>query len=241
MAIAVRNFAVANTGAAQGTGDVGITVSVPAGTLDGDVMYMALMAASSTGVFVNPGGVWTEVEPQFASTGQASAKMIAYRKVAASEPASYTVTWGAAASTGRVAAIMCSFSGMDTVTPEQDENNDPGAGPTSTEILPSVTASSATVILGIAGAYTPSFGATTWTEDAAMTEVTETTSAHLSASNASIQFAIQSVSAGATGTRTATGSRADLRPCGVMIALDPAPIVAAGGNLAPVIYGRGAC
>lgn len=239
MAITVRQSSVANTGAAQGTGDVGITTSVPAGTADGDVMYYGIMAASSTGVFVTPSG-WTVAEAQFSSTGQASAKMALYRKVAASEPASYTITWGGAASTGRVATIMVSLTGVDTTTLEQDENNDPGAGPTSTEVLPSVTPTSATMILGFAGAYTPSFSAVTWTPDAAMSEVTETSSSHASASNASLELAIQQVSAGATGTRTATGSLADLRPCGVMVALNPL-VTPSTSNLAPVMYGRGAC
>jgi len=223
MAVAVRSVATANTGAAQGTGDVGITVSVPSGTANGDMLYLALMAASSTGVFVTPSG-WDAVEAQFSSTGQASAKMVVYRRPALSEPANYTVTWGTSASTGRVAAIMVALTGVNTAVPQQAEAKDAGAGPTSTEVLPSVTPTTATMILGIVGAYTPSFGATTWTADGAMTEITgaDTSSSHASASNASIEFATQSVSAGATGTRTATGSRADLRPCGVMVALNPA-------------------
>jgi len=239
VAIAIVGTAVANTGAAQGTGDVGITTSVPGGTVDGDVMYLAIHAASSTGVFVTPAG-WSVVEAQFSSTGQASSKMAVYRKVAASEPASYTITWGGAGSTGRVSTIMVSLSGVDTSSPQQDEAKDPGAGPTSTEVLPSVTPTTSTMILGFAGAYTPSFSANTWTPDAAMTERTQTSSFHASASNASLDLATQNVAAGATGTRTATGSLADLRPCGVMIALNPLvdPQV---GNFAPVIYGRGAC
>lgn len=221
MAIAVRAVAVANTGAAQGTGSPGLAISVPTGTRDGDVMYMGVMAASSTGTFDTLAG-WTVVEAQFASTGQASAKMAVYRKVAASEPASYTFTWQTGASTGRVAIIMVSLSGVDTTTPQQAEAKDPGAGPTSTEVLPSVTPTTATMILGFAGAYTPSFSAVTWTPDGAMTEQADTSSSHASASNASIELATQQVSEGATGTRTATGSLADLRPCGVMVALNPA-------------------
>src|SRR6187399_2643176 len=108
MAIAVRAVAVANTGTAQGTGSPGLAISVPTGTLDGDLLYMGVMAASSTGTFDTPGG-WTVVEAQFASTGQASAKMAVYRKVASGEPASYTFTWQTGAATGRVAIIMASF------------------------------------------------------------------------------------------------------------------------------------
>jgi hypothetical protein len=72
-----------------------------------------------------------------------------------------------------------------------------------------------------------------------MTEVagSDNSSNHASASNASIEFATQAVSAGATGTRTATGSRADLRPCGIMIALNPdfpAPYPYVGGGYYPV-------
>lgn len=222
MAIAVRSTATANTGAAQGTGDVGITVSVPAGTIAGDVIYYAVHAASSTGVFHVPQGGWTVVEAQFASTGQASSKMALFRKVATgSEPANYTIFWGLAASTGRVAALMISLSGVNNGAVQQSEAKDPGAGPTSTEVLPSVTPVTDTMLLGFAGAYTPSFSANTWTADAAMTEQADTSSSHASASNASITVATQSVAAGATGTRTFTGSLADLRPCGVMVALNP--------------------
>lgn len=238
MAIAIRAVAVANTGTAQGTGNVGITCAVPTGTLNGDVMWFAIMGASSTGVYVTPSG-WDVVEAMFSSTGQASAKMACYRRVANSEPANYTITWGTVASTGRIATAMISFSGVNNKAPQQAEAKDAGAGPTSTEVLPSVTATTATTILGIVGAYTPSFGTTTWTPDAAMTEVagSDNSSNHASASNASIEFATQAVSAGATGTRTATGSRADLRPCGIMIALNPdfpAPYPYVGGGYYPV-------
>ena len=238
--IGIRNTTVANTGAAQGTGDVGITTNVPAETVDGDVMYYGIHGASSTGVYVTPAG-WDVVEAMFNSTGQASSKMALYRKVASSEPASHTITWGAAGSTGRIAAIMVSLFGVNTVTPQQDEAKDPGAGPTSTEVLPSVTPTIDTMILGFVGSYTPSFSAVTWTPDAAMIEQTETSSFHASASNASMQLSTQLVSAGATGTRTATGSLADLRPCGIMVALNPAVIipVTIPPITAPVTAGRG--
>ena len=235
--IAVRSVAVANTGAAQGTGDVGITTNVPTGTRDGDVMYYAIHGASSTGVYVTPPG-WTDVEAMFTSTGQASSKMAVYRKVAAGEPASHTITWGLVGSTGRVATIMVSLTGVDVGTPQQSEAKDPGAGPTSTEVLPSVTPTTQSMLLGFGGAYTPSFSAVTWTPDAAMTEVADTSSSHASASNGSIELATQYVSEGATGTRTATGSLADLRPCGVMIALNPANIGAATDTHTHLIYLR---
>jgi hypothetical protein len=94
------------------------------------------------------------------------------------------------------------------------------------------------MILGFVGAYTPSFGATTWTPDGAMAEQADTTSANTTKSNASVELATQSVAAGATGTRTATGSRADLRPCGVMVALNPSstenPYPYVGGGYYPV-------
>ena len=71
-----------------------------------------------------------------------------------------------------------------------------------------------------------------------MTEVADTSSSHASASNGSIELATQYVSEGATGTRTATGSLADLRPCGVMIALNPANIGAAPDKYPHLIYLR---
>lgn len=223
MTVAIRSTTAANSGTSDLAGNAGIVVNVPSGTQNGDVLYLVIQLTSSTGTIDTLTG-WTVVEAQFASVGIASAKMMAWRRVASGEPASYTITWGAAGNTGRAAAIMVALTGVNNGTPQQDKANSTGSGSASSVAIPSVTPSTATMILGFAGAYTattaPS-GIVTWTPDGAMTEAADTSSANTTKSNASLELSYQSVSSGATGTRTSTGTLSNLSTCAVMVAVNP--------------------
>ena len=242
MAVAVRAVSSGNTGTTDTGGNVGVSCAVPTGTTAGDVLYLVVHAATSTGAFATPSG-WTEIVAQFSSTGKASSICAAYRKVAATESGTYTVTWGTSGKTGRAAIICAALSGVDTTTPEYEVQHDHGSSGTSTtEVMPSVSPTAADVVLWFASAYTASFGATTWTADASTSEVADTSSACTSKSNASIELATESVAAGATGTRTATGSRSDLNTCGVTIAprqakqsLTPDVVGSQAGTVSPTI------
>jgi hypothetical protein len=219
MAAILRSVTSASTETTDTQGGTGIPIDVPTGIQNGDVLFLCAHIASSTGTYATPGG-WDVVEPQFASTNYASSKMACYSRVANDEPSSYTIKWGTT-ETGRGACIMAAFTGIDTVTPIQDKSHDHGSGPTSTEIFSSVTPTSGTLLIAFAGAYTADTSSFTWTADGAMHEEADVSSSCASKSNAGIQLATQTVSAGATGTRTATGSKSNLQPCGVMIALNP--------------------
>lgn len=65
-------------------------ISVPTGTLNGDVMFMALFS-STAGAYTTPTG-WTIVDAN-TTGGGVPVNWTLYRRVAASEPANYSITF----------------------------------------------------------------------------------------------------------------------------------------------------
>lgn len=84
-----------------------VTISVPTGTADGDLM-LAFITSSDTGAA--PGTGWTSVGTTNPRAGEDFA---VFRRIASSEPASYTWSWGAGGGEG---AIL-TYRGVDTTTP----------------------------------------------------------------------------------------------------------------------------
>jgi hypothetical protein len=124
----------ASSQAAVGSGVLTLTVPVPTGTADGDVMIAAVAIRPDTASVATPGG-WTPVAtiPNAVAT---NSKLLLYRKTAAGEPASYAFTLGASP-TG-AAGGMVSFSGVDTVSPV-DVNNGAATASAVTHTTPSST------------------------------------------------------------------------------------------------------
>jgi hypothetical protein len=96
-----------------------VTVPVPAGTANGDVMLLTSCCGDSDGQGTDtpatPSG-WTLVTGPIASaaTGASTPTVTVYRRVASSEPANYAV--GGTVDCGRHGTIL-TFRGVDTTTP----------------------------------------------------------------------------------------------------------------------------
>ena len=101
MAIALR----AAKGSNNAGGGTTLTMTVPAGVVNGDVMVMSIFLHSSVGI-TDPSG-WTVLD-----TGGGSQSHL-YWRVASSEPASYAVTIGSEKATG----VIIALSGADTSLP----------------------------------------------------------------------------------------------------------------------------
>lgn len=102
-----------------------LTVNVPAGTLDGDVMIASIAwrpctsgGGSPCTSTVSPPSGWTVVNTMTQTAGGATGQsMVVYRRVASAEPASYTWFFGGTpVHAGAVGGIV-SFAGVDTTNP----------------------------------------------------------------------------------------------------------------------------
>ena len=171
-----------------------VTVTKPAGTVDGDLLVAICFADPDGAQLTAPGG-WTNE----GSTSAAAGFGRVYSKVAASEGASYVFT-GSGSSDNSV--IMYAFIGADNTAPF-----DPGlswsssvAGGT-THTAPSITTVTSDALL-ICTYWIISGASNSWTAPGGMTEQSDATSGW--ASNGSASLALSS--SGATGTKSATST-----------------------------------
>lgn len=139
MSITHRNSA-SNSVSAQA-----ITISVPSGVVDGDVMIAVVEVAATAGTvasttFTAPSG-WTSVANSVAT----NTRMQTWIRVASSEPASYQ--WTIAGGVDRaITGIIAAWSGGDTSTP-QDTTAAAGAGTNSPMVAPTITTVTAGAML----------------------------------------------------------------------------------------------
>ena len=172
-------------------------VPVPAGVQNGDVLYMAVYLTASTGSITIPTG-WTALYSNSVPTSSTSSHASLFRRVASSEPSSYTLT----VSSGRVSASMVALTGVDTTVPEDVTawQGDSTAGLTAT--VPSVAARQSSLYLSWRGGRVLGNGAVAvWAPDGGETERVDVGSAVSAVSNSSHTLVSQDVSAGATGGR----------------------------------------
>jgi hypothetical protein len=217
-----RSATSASTGSTDTGGDVGLTINVPAGVQNGDMLYLGIHITSSTGTIAKPAG-WDNVVAQIASTASASSKLAVFSRPASSEPGSYNVKWGTSSNTGRASGGMAAWYNVNTTTPTQDIQHSHGDGSTgNTEEAPTATATNNTDMATFVGAYTAtsSGGSNTWTPPTGMSEKSDATTSCTSKSNSSFEIAQLSVAAGATGAKTATGSLSNLASLSVTVILN---------------------
>lgn len=216
MAIAFRSKASATVNASAAT----IVVPVPAGVVDGDVLVLAVTARGSntTAAVTTPAG-WTLRGSQHSGNGATDISVYVFMRVAASEPANYTVTVG---STTRIIGIMSAYTGVDNSTPFDVASVATGGASSSTNVVAAslTTARAGEMLVGAFGVESNS----TFTPDAAMTEREDLSVGTLHATELADQLL---GAAGATGTRTAVASTTGLWSA-VMVAL-----IAAGQPVAP--------
>ncbi len=107
----ITNVGSATTGVA-GNAVKSITLNVPSGVANGDELIAALTIQNTTPAMTAPGG-WTLVTS--ISNATANGQIRVYRRIASSEPASYTWTTN---SNGRLQGVMRAYRNSDTtVTP----------------------------------------------------------------------------------------------------------------------------
>lgn len=199
------------TNEASGTS---VTVNVPSGTVDGDVMIAQISWMSNTVKTVTPPGGWTLLETDVNSAFEQRT----YVRVASSEPANYAWTFSG---TVRVEAGIGSFIGVDNTTPIDVSNGQFNSSSTSVT-APSVTTTVANALLVFCGSGN---GQGTYTPPSGMTEQWDDNTT-IGTLDVSFEMAIETLgAAGATGTRVATLSGA-LGNIGQLIALKPAAVAA---------------
>lgn len=182
-----------------------VQVTVPTGTVNGDLLLALIYFNDSTVNITAPAG-WTIVD---SINTTITAKAILYSRIALSEPANYTWNFDL---TARNHGLMTAYSGANTVSPINAhgvQGNDLG----SNCIAPSITTVVDNCLLVFLGQMDSSLS-TTWTAPAGMTErfdANEVSSSEV----ADVVLA----SAGASGTKTATPSDSTDQNAGFLVAL----------------------
>ena len=113
MAIAFRSATEAGTAVAATTQ----VINVPAGVVADDLLLLFIGTADGDTGSVSPSGTWQGPIVNNLNTGGAAPSppgMSVYWRIAASEPASYTIT---DTESSGIAGQMLAFSGVDTTTP----------------------------------------------------------------------------------------------------------------------------
>ncbi|MCX7627452.1 MAG: hypothetical protein N2Z69_03460, partial [Methylophilaceae bacterium] len=182
-----------------------LTISKPAGTVTNDVMVATITARPRTVVITPPAG-WTLLQThQSTNTDAASIRMNTYYKVAgASEPASYTWTFGGSSHAGASGGIV-SFFGVDTASPiNVSGGNTTSNGSNHTANSISTTMASTMLVSSLAFPGTPS----DWAPPSGMTEAVDVAShARPNVLGISLEMNYKiHVAAGATGNQTASAA-----------------------------------
>lgn len=185
-----------------------LTVTVPAGTLDDDLMvlnfHLEVLGKTLGGL-----SAWTLVNQIQESTHAQVHEQFVYVKKAASEPASYTITWDAT-SQWRSSAIA-SYSGVDTTIP-QDVAGSEATGNSATVTATGITTVTADAMLVMcADSIDGGARASAWTSP--LVEEVDVNETYLA-------DGIQA-GAGASGNKSATLS-ASAGWCAQLLALRPA-------------------
>jgi hypothetical protein len=111
-----------------------ITVTKPSGVVDGDFMILALVSQTSTAAAATPSG-WTL--QSISNDTPRDQRMTVFTKLAASEGASWVVTYDASVD---ALAVVVAYSSPDPTTPLNTKNVSVGASST-TQTTPSITPS----------------------------------------------------------------------------------------------------
>jgi MSHA biogenesis protein MshQ len=193
-----------------------LTINNPTGTTSGDVMIASLAVTPGTVTIAAPTG-WTLVRT-IQNTSSTTSRLAVFQRVAtASEPASYTWTFGAS-HTGAVGGIM-SFSGVDNSSPIATENGSTTASST-THAAPSISPTTTNVMLVGTFSYASSG---TWTPPTGMTEAVDVASRTTnSGSGESMEMTYQlQATATATGIKSAKATATSDRGATHLLALKP--------------------
>ncbi len=140
-----------------------LTITVPTGTVQGDVMIAGVAVLPSTATITPPAG-WTLVRRQNNALSIDNSLAVYWKVAGASEPASYT--WSFNTSTGSAGGIQ-SFSGVEITNPVNVEAGSSTTAATNSFPAPSVTTTVANTMVVTHHAYASS---TRWIGPTGMTE-----------------------------------------------------------------------
>ncbi|MDQ1500885.1 MAG: hypothetical protein QOI86_4225 [Actinomycetota bacterium] len=208
-----------------------LTLNTPAGAAAGDVLVAGVATRGGSDVTVVPPAGWILIRTDNNSN---SLQLSSYWHVAgSSEPATYT--WNLTASadgtpTSKAAAgTISAYSGVDSVTPLDATGGQVDPNSTLSIVAPSITTTAANDrVVGLftianASNIDPPSGSS------AMTEIAEANSNVSGQAHVDIETAdTTQATAGAAGTKTATGSGTAARTNGQLIALRPSNTGACG-------------
>lgn len=214
--------------------DANIDVIIPAGAQVGGYAWAFITWPSNRTIDTVPSG-WTAVTNGSAQSGATfeHVEVGLWRKqIAATDPGS-THTFVRSNAAGGHTWTCVAMSEVDTTTPESDSQNNTGASSASV-VAPSVTAAAGDALITFHGTFSITTTLTSWSSGpAGMTLAAEenpTNKASVQRSNVGAWIQTN-LSAGATGTKTATRSAAEPFAC-VSIAVNAATPSGASGSLA---------
>lgn len=213
-------MAISFVAAATGSASSGTTVTVtkPAGTVDGDVLFAAVhqyASAGASGSFVTAPAGWTRITDQ-SSAGNGGDRISLFYRVASGEGSSYAF---GCSSGDNVAAAVLAYRGVDTTTPIEGKFSASAAGTAhEAPALTTGTTKDGCQILRVAGtnivgSYSPPSGYTERVDYGPANTGTITVADALQAA------------AGAVGTATFTGPNAAFA--------ETATVALRNGNVAP--------
>jgi Tfp pilus assembly protein PilX len=184
------------------------TINKPAAVVDNDVMLLVVYTEDATVVTPSVAGSWTLID---SIANGAVFRMHVYYRLAASEPASYAVTWGGT-SIAAAGGMIVAYSGVITSGSPVDVYSKLANGFVTTNTATGVTPVGTTDMLVFLGTH--SVSSATLTPPGGMTERNDTFALYaadqLLASNA------------ATGNKTATLSVSSFNSA-FLVALQPGP------------------
>jgi len=196
--------------------------NVPTGTADNDILFMVIKRVGSTGPNSGITGVWTLAGTTNITSGNT---VWLYWRLAASEPASYTIGWAAAARTG--ITIAGYRGGFNTASPIDVVSNT-GYETSNTTVRAatmSVAAANSTIVF--VGCVNQS-SSVTFTAPTVPATFTEDSDSYSAASRFARTFAsLVWTGSGATGSMDGTSSSTTTDKHAFAVALNPASAAAA--------------
>jgi hypothetical protein len=222
-------MAIAQRGTATGvyTGTSPLNLAYPAGIQAGDLIVATIQQRGGSGASITPPSGWTS--KLRTNNGSSTAEETFYRNATGAESGN-TAAFALAGQTNAAGQISA-WSGADTTGDPTDGAAGQTGSATATITAPTITTTTAADLLIYGGGGRASAGgATTYTPDAAMSELAEADQAGGAGSVSSEQAAQTLGAAGATGTRAATASQA-LTYAAQLVALKALAVAPTGGTI----------
>src|SRR4051794_19573291 len=202
-AVTYRTAQVSNNGAA---GAASITMTMPFGVVNNDLLFMHIAARGGTNMTIATPAGWNLLQNTNATT---VTRLATFYRIASSEPASYSVTFGGGTPTQQAVGAISAYYGVKS-TSVLDVNGavatGNNAGPSATSIT--VAANSLVIAAFSHGVGNGTTGSAMFTTAAGMNERYDAQSLNATAANRASLAGddIISATAGATGAKTTTAS-----------------------------------